>query len=82
MSTTLYELVKRELTDPKPGEFSMTTAAMWSCATCGEAIAGMGGPGNGEVCVRCAELIRSGRARGCIVWWTDEPAALTREEKA
>lgn len=50
-----YELVKRT---HEPGEIE--TAAMWSCALCGEAIAGMGGPGNGEICVSCGDALKVG----------------------
>ena|ERR1700677_2247564 len=53
-----YELVKRHHT---PG--MIQTASIWSCALCGNAISGMGGPGNGELCVPCGEALVAGSLR-------------------
>lgn len=59
-NTVYYELVKRTNTyDPR----AFVTAAVWSCALCGETIDGMGGPGSGEICVKCAEEILSGKLK-------------------
>lgn len=53
------------------GEPLFVTAAVLSCSLCGEMIDGMGGPGDGAVCVRCADIVRSGKARGAIRWDND-----------
>ena len=55
-----YELVKRQIEEPKAGEFRIATAAVWTCAMCREIIDGMGGPGNGELCLDCGEDIIAG----------------------
>ena len=55
-----FELVKRQIEPPKPGEFRIATAAVWSCALCRSTIDGMGGPGDGDLCVRCGDDIRHG----------------------
>lgn len=54
-----YRLIKTELDDSPPpdGKIQLVTAAVWSCALCGSTISGMGGPGNGELCLQCAEDI-------------------------
>lgn len=61
--TEYYELVKRQIEPLEPGEFRITTAAVWICALCRVVIDGMGGPGNGELCVRCGDDIKSGNFR-------------------
>ena len=53
-----YELKKRSATLS-----GIVTAAVWGCAICDRAIAGMGGPGSGEICVLCADDITSGRMK-------------------
>lgn len=63
MTTEYYELRKVILPDPQPDEFRIATAAVWSCALCCEMIDGMGGPGNGEICVKCGEDIKHGHIR-------------------
>lgn len=68
MTIKCYELRELVIEPPKPGEFRIVTAAVWACALCGGTIDGMGGPGNGEICERCAEVLKSGNARGAIVW--------------
>jgi len=50
---------KREL-------ISIQTAAMWDCSLCDQAIAGMGGPGHGELCLPCGNDLKAGRLRGTI----------------
>ena len=52
--TVYYELVKRTIPH-NPNIF--VTAAVWSCSLCGETIDGMGGPGSGEICVKCGDEI-------------------------
>ena len=66
-----YELRKVTIQPIKPGEFRMATAAVMSCGFCGGCISGNGGPGRGNICVRCAEVVQKGNARGAIKW--DEP---------
>jgi hypothetical protein len=56
MKIVYYELVKHEY-EPRPNGFA--TAAVWSCVMCGQAIDGMGGPGNGELCEKCGDDILS-----------------------
>lgn len=68
MTLRYYELQEVVIEPPKPGEFRMTTAAVLSCGLCGGVIDGMGGPGDGAVCERCASLVRRGGAKGAIVW--------------
>lgn len=68
MSLKFFELQPVEIADPEPGEFRIATAAIRDCGLCGEIIDGMGGPGNGSVCVRCAEVVIRGEARGAIKW--------------
>lgn len=55
-----YVVEPREFT-PQRGR--ICTAAVWSCALCGEIIDGLGGPGDGEICVKCGEDIHAGRLR-------------------
>lgn len=61
-----YEL--RKVTPSQPGELVIRTAAVLCCDLCGGVIDSMGGPGHGAVCVRCADVVMSGRARGAIKW--------------
>jgi hypothetical protein len=63
-----YELQKITIEPTKPGEFRLVTAAVVTCGLCGGMIDGMGGPGCGAVCVRCAEVVMRGQARGAIKW--------------
>ena len=55
-----YELVKKEW-EVHPEQF--VTAAMWMCSMCGEAISGHSGPGNGTLCVKCGDDIKSGKLK-------------------
>ena len=66
-----YEPSLVEIKPPEPGEFRIETAAILMCGLCGEAIDGMGGPGDGAMCERCVELLRAGRLRGCVKWPKD-----------
>lgn len=50
---------------PEPGAFSIVNASVGICGLCGEVATGMGGSNN-QICVRCAGIVRSGRARGLI----------------
>ena len=45
----------------RPG--GIATAAIWACALCDGVIAAMGGPGSGQLCVRCGEDIINGNVR-------------------
>lgn len=62
-TTEYYELVKRHIDPPKPGEFRIATACVWSCILCGSMIDGMGGPGDGDLCLRCGDLIKGGKVK-------------------
>ncbi|BBF92664.1 hypothetical protein [Blastochloris tepida] len=53
---------------PPRGQVLIMTAAVLSCSLCGHQIAGMGGPGDGAICPRCADLLRRGELRGCVKW--------------
>lgn len=66
-----YELVRRRITPPKDGEFRIATACVWSCALCNATIDGMGGPGDGDLCIKCGDLIRSGKVK--MTEHKDEP---------
>lgn len=66
-----YEPKMIEVAPPQPGEFWIATAAILMCGLCGEAIDGMGGPGDGAMCERCVEQLRAGRLRGCVKWSED-----------
>lgn len=63
-----YELVRKTIPNPEPGEFLLVTAAIWACALCNETIDGMGGPGDGEICIPCGNLLRAGRCRNVVTW--------------
>jgi hypothetical protein len=52
---------------PKSGEFAIANASIGTCQLCGGIATGMGGS-NGDVCLRCAEVVMKGKARGEIVW--------------
>lgn len=60
-----YELVP--VVSQKEG-FFFASAAVINCSLCGEMIDGMGGPGRGAVCLKCAPEMISGRLRGCVIW--------------
>lgn len=51
---------------PEPGEFVLQTAAILECGLCGKMISGMGG-GECAVCNECAEDLKIGRLRGCVI---------------
>lgn len=53
--------------EPEPGEFIIANASVGTCCTCGGIATGMGGS-SGDVCLRCAEVLMRGQARGAIVW--------------
>lgn len=55
-----YELVKKELILHPD---AIVTAAIWSCALCGDTISGMGGPGYDEICEKCGDDIIHKRIR-------------------
>lgn len=59
-NTVYYEMVKRVISY-NPNAFA--TAAVWSCSLCNETIAGMGGPGNGEICEKCGNDILHGHLK-------------------
>ena len=56
--TEYYELVKRYI-DRHP--MQICTASVWDCVLCGTPIDGMGGPGDGELCVECGDNILKGK---------------------
>jgi hypothetical protein len=60
-----YELVKRSY---DVSNARLATAAFRSCGTCGSTIDTMGGPGSGSICMPCGDFIKSGQAKGCIVF--------------
>jgi hypothetical protein len=39
---------------------TIASAALWHCSLCGSCISGMGGPGNGTLCVRCGDSLQAG----------------------
>jgi len=79
--TVVYYELKKVVIDPvKPGEFRLASAACVTCSTCGGYIDGMGGPGNAPVCVRCAEVLRNGKARGAIVWSDGEDTSANHKD--
>ncbi|PDT15871.1 hypothetical protein CO670_15350 [Rhizobium sp. J15] len=57
----------------EPGGFA--SAAIISCSLCGDTIDGMGGPGRGAVCLKCAAEMIAGRLRGCVIWENSDPAS-------
>lgn len=62
--TEFYRLQKVAIPEPAPGEFRIATACVWSCALCGGMIDGMGGPGDGQICVPCGDQILDSDWRG------------------
>lgn len=52
---------------PKPGEFAISNASIGTCQLCGGIATGMGGSDR-AVCLRCAEVVMKGQARGAIIW--------------
>ena len=70
-----YELAPVVL---KKDGFFFASAAVVNCSLCGEMIDGMGGPGHGAVCLKCAPEMIAGRLRGCVVW--DPPSTPNQAE--
>lgn len=68
MPLEYYELKRVTIPDPRPGEMVFATAALITCGLCGTCIGGMGGPGDGPVCIPCGDLVRHGQARTAINW--------------
>jgi hypothetical protein len=66
-----YELKHVKVPDSKPGDFRMASAAFRDCGLCARPISSSGGPGSGSICVSCAEIVKSGRARGAIKYGSD-----------
>lgn len=64
---------KIEAAFAEPGAFRLVTAALIICGLCGRTIDGMGGPGDGPVCIPCGDVVRSGQARGAIKWDANNP---------
>jgi hypothetical protein len=62
-----YEFRKVTVSPAKPGEFRLGNAACLICSLCGDYLAGSGGPGP-VICTRCADVVKSGAARGAIKW--------------
>lgn len=63
-----YRLEKVIVAPVMEGDFSFASAAIMSCRLCGCVIDSMGGPGDGQVCKPCGDLVRSGQAVGAIKW--------------
>ena len=55
MKVTFYKLEKVTV------NLTIATAAIWNCSLCGNCIEGMGGPGNGTICVACGDALMAGR---------------------
>jgi hypothetical protein len=68
-----YELQKITIKED-PNAFRIATAAILSCGLCGEMIDGMGGPGDGVVCVKCGDELRKRRLVGAVVWDKEQSA--------
>lgn len=62
-----------------PGEFRVCNASVGFCCTCGGIATGMGGS-SGDVCLRCAEVLMRGEARGAIVWELPPPPEQGQEQ--
>lgn len=52
---------------PEAGEFHIANASVGTCQLCGGIATGMGGSDK-DICIKCAEVVMSGKARGAIVW--------------
>jgi len=52
---------------PSDGGFSIVNASVGVCGLCGAIATGMGGSPN-DICLKCAEVVISGRAKGAIIW--------------
>lgn len=55
-----------------PDEFRICNASVGICCTCGGIATGMGGS-RADVCLRCADVLMRGKARGAIVWELPPP---------
>jgi hypothetical protein len=64
--TEYYRLTRVSL--PPRDSNSFASAALITCGLCGGMIDSCGGPGDGAICLRCAEVVLSGQARTTIVW--------------
>lgn len=62
-----YELRKVTIPPARPDEVRWGNAACLICSLCGDYLAGSGGPGP-VICVRCADVVKRGEARGAIKW--------------
>lgn len=60
------EFYRMEKTKLEPG--FLVTAALLSCGLCGVTISGNGGPGGGQVCIRCGDELARGGLRGAVIW--------------
>lgn len=74
-----FELTKRST--PTPGSGAFMTAAVIICDLCSELIDGMGGPGNGCICERCAVQLKAGLLRGAVIWDKQTEPQLTPAER-
>ncbi len=59
---------------PKVGEFSFVNASVGICGLCGGIATSMGGS-NHDICIRCAEVVIRGQARGTIIWEDNDAPA-------
>ena len=63
-----FQLSKVTVQETEPGEFRLVNAAVLSCSLCGRMIDGMGGPGEGAICLPCGEALENGGLVGCVLW--------------
>ncbi len=59
--------VLKPIYPPEPGEFRFVNASVGICQLCGATATGMGGS-HEDICLRCAEVVIAGQARGAIKW--------------
>ena len=67
MPTEYYTLQRVAITDAKPGEFRLVSAALLCCQLCNVTIDGMGGPADGDICIPCGDDLAHGRLRGAVI---------------
>lgn len=68
MSDGIVEYYTLQKVAVNKGEARVTTRALLQCDLCGAVIDTSGGPGAGTLCSKCADLVKRGDARGCVVW--------------
>lgn len=65
-----YQIVPVFEANEDVGKLQIVNASVGICGLCGGAATGMGGSDD-QLCVRCAEVVICGQARGAIVWESD-----------